>query len=67
MINQEAEMLKQVMELSLKEHETSKEKQRQEELKKQFAIEKSKIEAESQALLKQKEEEVRKLKEQLEA
>ena len=40
-------MLRQVMELSLKEHETQKEKQRQEELKKQFMIEKSKIEAEN--------------------
>ena len=55
------------MELSLKEHETNKEKQRQEELKRQFAMEKSKIEAENQALLKQKEDEVRMLKEQLEA
>lgn len=55
------------MELSLKEHETQREKERQEELKKQFMIEKSKIEAENESLLKQKDEELRALKNQLDA
>lgn len=40
-------MLRQVMELSLKESEALKEKQRQEDLKKQFMVEKSKIEADN--------------------
>ena len=39
------------MELSLKESEAAKEKARQEELKKQFMMEKSKIEADNKAVL----------------
>ena len=48
----------QVMQLSLKESEASKEKQRHDELRNQFMIEKGELEAKNLAMLKQKDEEL---------
>lgn len=58
MLDQEAEMLRQVMELSLKEQETFKEKQRQEEMHMKLMMEKSQVEAENQEILRKKDEEL---------
>ena len=64
--DQEAEMLRQVMDLSLKEMEAYREKQRHEEMQTQIALEKTKIEAANQAALEKKNEELKQLREQLE-
>lgn len=55
---QEAQVMDQVMQLSLKESEASKEKQRHDELRNQFMIEKGELEAKNLAMLKQKDEEL---------
>ena len=58
-------MLQQIIELSLREAEQSKDKVRQQELHNQILLEKSKIEAENQIALKKKEEEMDELRKQL--
>jgi hypothetical protein len=56
-------MLQQIIELSLRESEQSKDMVRQQELHNQILLEKSKIEAENQIALKKKEEEMDELTE----
>ena len=58
-------MLQQIIELSLRESEQSKDMVRQQELHNQILLEKSKIEAENQIALKKKEEEMDELRKQL--
>ena len=58
-------MMDQVMQLSLKESETSKEKLRHDELRNQFLIEKGELEAKNSAMLKQKDDELQALRDQL--
>ena len=65
LLDQEAEMMKQVLELSLREEEAAKERKRKEEMETQIAMEKARIEAENAAALQKKNEELDELKAQL--
>lgn len=58
-------MMKQVLELSLREEEAAKERKRKEEMETQIAMEKARIEAENAAALQKKNEELDELKAQL--
>lgn len=55
-------MLRQVLELSMKEQDAAIEKRKQEEMQMRLMMEKSKIEEENQAILAQKDEELKRLK-----
>ena len=58
-------MMKQVLELSLREEEAAKERKRKEEMETQIAMEKARIEAENAAALQKKNKELDELKAQL--